>query len=121
MCCTIGYAEAPEVIEALASRAAVQYAMEYGLAPVSFETVYLKLVNSLLADGDDLSGFGTTVGDIVFLKESIPCSSFVHCYREANSVAHRLASLALNSDLDLVWQGLVPVAISSVVAAPCIN
>ncbi|XP_062015245.1 uncharacterized protein LOC133731834 [Rosa rugosa] len=118
-CCRVSSVSAPIVVEALAGRAACAWAVEFKQAPIIFESDCLQLVNYLKAEEEDHSIIGRVIDDIVVHLASIPSSFFQHIYRESNLDAHKLAKLALYSNVSANWKGPVPSTMGSFVASYC--
>ncbi|PRQ51726.1 putative ribonuclease H-like domain-containing protein [Rosa chinensis] len=118
-CCRVSSVSAPIVVEALAGRVACAWAVEFKHAPIIFESDCLQLVNSLKVEEEDHSIIGRVIDDIVVHLATIPSSFFQHVYRESNLDAHKLAKLALYSNVSADWKGLVPSTMGSLVASYC--
>ncbi|XP_062010510.1 uncharacterized protein LOC133726892 [Rosa rugosa] len=107
------------VIEALPGKAACAWAVEFNQSPNIFESDCLQLVNSLKSEEEDHSMIGRVVDDILVHLTSIPSSFFQHVYKESNLEAHKLAKLALYSNVFANWKGSIPSTIRSLVASYC--
>ena len=67
----------------------------------------------------DGSSFGLLIGDIQHYLSVLPSSSFIHVFREANSVAHKAASFALQCNLSVSWYGPIPEVCQGFLASVC--
>lgn len=100
-CVRVDFVHSPLMVEALAARLACQFAMQYHMSPVLFESNCLKVVKDVQSGVYVLSGYGTLIADTQSLLSIYPGSRFVHVYHEANILAHKLAKEALLSSLDI--------------------
>ncbi|XP_004305156.1 PREDICTED: putative ribonuclease H protein At1g65750-like [Fragaria vesca subsp. vesca] len=116
-CVRVDFVHNAVMVEALVARLACQVALQLQFSPVVFESDCLKVVKDAQSGVSDLSGYGTLIADIQSLLISCPGSRFVHVYREANVLAHKLAKKALCSSLDVRWYGSLPAIISNFVTA----
>jgi hypothetical protein len=82
----------PKISEAIAAIHAVQSGIEAGFKNVIFEGDPLQLIQDLHMDSPLLNTTGHYVDSIKHMHEFFICSTFVHCKREANGVAHSLAN-----------------------------
>ena len=62
----------------------------------------------------DFSEVSRVLEDCKEYLSSFPSFSFRHIYREANSVADRLAHFACSSSIDSIWLGESPAIIQDV-------
>ncbi|KAL6145010.1 hypothetical protein ACLB2K_055699 [Fragaria x ananassa] len=93
----------PIVVEAIAGRAACKLAIEHHLAPVLLELDYLQLVRASKEVEIDESDFGDVVEDIKICLLVLPYFHFVYVFRESNSLAHKVAKLAISSGFSSRW------------------
>ncbi|XP_040367476.1 uncharacterized protein LOC112178299 [Rosa chinensis] len=119
VCITVNSVTSPDVVEAMACRAACSLAVQFHLSPIMFETDCQSLVSTIEAEGEETSSLGRIIEDINFSLGILVGSSLRHVYREANMAAHNLAKLALHSSFNLSWSGLVPPDIRGFVASHC--
>ncbi|PRQ49098.1 putative ribonuclease H-like domain-containing protein [Rosa chinensis] len=92
-------------VEAESVRAGLLLSIHEGWSEVELETDSASLAFALATSNEDFSEIGRIVDDC---KEYMDVFSFIsvhHIYREANSVAHRLAHFASYSYYDDVWIG----------------
>ena len=105
------------VLESLAARRAVSFAMELGLSSSIIEGD-LEVVFKALQNSDwHHSSIGEIVKDIVSIAGSSRTFSFSHTRRQGNNAAHALAKRAIVSFPLLVWMEHVPPDISPIVVA----
>ncbi|XP_024196088.1 uncharacterized protein LOC112199282 [Rosa chinensis] len=119
VCITVNSVTSPDIVEAMACRAACSLAVQFHLSPIMFETDCQSLVSTIEAEGEKTSSLGRIIEDINFSLGILVGSSLRHVYREANMAAHNLAKLALHSSFNLSWSGLVPPDIRGFVASHC--
>ena len=104
------------ILESLAARRAVLFALEVGITQSSFEGDS-EIIMTSLKHGDNLSSsFGNLIGDTLILASSLLNFSFSHTVRLGNAVAHALARRAFLSFLLIVWMKSVPPGIFLLVA-----
>lgn len=104
----IPYPNSMEVLKALATRRATQFAVEVGICQSVFESDSEVVCNALKAvDGGHLS-IGQFVKDFLSTVSLLRTFSFSHTSRQGNSVAHALAKRARGTLPLLVWMELVP-------------
>ena len=118
-CSFLSNVTAPDLIEAYAGRFACEFVSNYNLSPVIFEADCLKLVTASGSEEDDDSDFGLILEDVKSLLGTMPSSFFSHVYREANSLAHRLAKFALLDSVHCSWYGSIPSTLSDLLISPC--
>ena len=109
------------MIEAEVGRVACEFARFYGLSLLVFEADCLKLVRASSSEIEDDSGFGMVMEDIRSTLLDMPSSFFSHVFREANSLAHRVAKFALLHSVQLSWYGSLPIGLSDWISSPCIS
>ncbi|PRQ31079.1 putative ribonuclease H-like domain-containing protein [Rosa chinensis] len=119
VCITVNSVTSPDIVEAMACRAACSLAVQFHLSPIMFETDCQSLVSTIEAEGEETSSLGRIIEDINFSLGILVGSSLRHVYREANMAAHNLAKLALHSSFNLSGSGLVPPDIRGFVASHC--
>ncbi|XP_062020783.1 uncharacterized protein LOC133737191 [Rosa rugosa] len=113
-CCRCDDVTSPYMVEALAGRLACKIALQFHLTPIIVESDCLRLVQAVQAAGEDTSEIGRIVDDISLALTSMAGSFFCHVYRESNKIAHKLASSALVSGLQVSWSGIVPPALDEI-------
>ena len=91
----------------------------HGLSHVVFEADCLKLVRASSSEAEDDSSFGMIVEDVRSILLDMPSARFSHVYREANSLAHKVAKFALFQYVQLSWYGSLPVGLSDWISSPC--
>lgn len=104
----IRYVTSAEHAEANAGREACFLAAKYALTPVLFEFDSAILVSASRSIVPHMSTLGRVYDDILSSLMELSGSSFVHVYREGNSLAHNLARYALNFLCDVTWYGEIP-------------
>ena len=93
----------PTAAEGLAALMAVQLSIEIGINQVQLEGDAKNVVDVVLSDTPDDSERGHITADIRASVRSIPAWEMKYASREANQVAHVLASLAISKSLYKVW------------------
>ena len=106
-------------VEALASRRAVEFALEIGITSAVFEGDSDTILKELNNPEKSLALHGHLIEDVKVLTPFFNCCSFVHVRRQGNRVAHALARWAINSPSLTIWMEDVPLDISNVVQANC--
>ncbi|XP_030930668.1 uncharacterized protein LOC115956420 [Quercus lobata] len=105
------------ILESLAARRAVLFALEVGITQSSFEGDSEIIMTSLKL-GDNLSSsFGNLISDTLILASSLLNFSFSHTVRLGNVVAHALARRAFLYFSLTVWMESVPLDIFLLIAA----
>ena len=106
--------------ETEACRAGLALAIQQGWDNFILESDCNTLTTALSSLEDDLSEVGQIIGDC---KESLKGRSIDihHIFREANSVAHRLAHLASFSSISVTWLDETPSIIEDVLYADWCN
>ena len=105
------------VLESLAARRAVSFAMELGLSSSIIEGDSEVVFKALRNSDWHHSSIGEIVKDIVSIVGSSRTFSFSHTRRQGNKSAHALAKRAIVSFPLLVWMEHVPPDISPIVVA----
>ncbi|KAK9922692.1 hypothetical protein M0R45_031145 [Rubus argutus] len=106
ICMQILHVGSPEMVEALASRAACELAINFSSSPIVFEVNSLLVVQATKAIGANTPTLGRIYEDIYACLQELSGSSFSHVYRDSNFEAHKLAKLALGLNLQLSWNGM---------------
>nr|XP_011468628.1 PREDICTED: uncharacterized protein LOC105352716 [Fragaria vesca subsp. vesca] len=119
ICMKVDTIASPDTVEALAGRAACELVAEFNLSPVIFESDCLKLVKTCSSSVEDDSTFGQVVADIKDKFSTMPCSFFLHIFRETNSAVDKLAKLALRLGFSFRWFGSVPTELGGLVSSLC--
>ena len=101
-------------VEALASRWAMELALEIGLNKGVLEGDSLILMNALKTNSHSLAQFGHIIKDIQFLASQFSIISFSHVKRHCNTVAHLIARQTLSFSSLQVWMEDVPSEIADV-------
>ena len=91
-----------EVIEALAIRQAIRFAIETSFNCVIIESDSLSVVKAIQDTAEPTCHIGNIIEDVKLLSKSMKSCEFHHTKREANQVAHSLARNAFNVDSVLV-------------------
>lgn len=102
-----------EIVEALASRRAVEFARDLSLFYAILEGDCLRVMQALIASGGCNTLYGHIVNETKRLGGALRRCSFQHVHRDKNNLAHSLARrAALSTDID-VWvedlPGIFPV------------
>jgi ribonuclease HI len=98
--CLNGFIE-PTTAEAMAALMAVQFCVEMGIQQVLLEG---DAKNVIAASCElDESGRGQLTADICSSLRSIQVWEMRYTCREANKVAHAIASLAMSATMNKVW------------------
>ncbi|XP_024197826.1 uncharacterized protein LOC112201050 [Rosa chinensis] len=119
VCMHVASISSPVKIEALAAKAACALAVQFQLAPISFEGDCLQVIQAIMASEEDTSIWGRIIDDSVFYLNQLPGSSFSHIYRESNSATDKLVRLALFSQVNVSWSGSIPIEVRGFVASHC--
>ena len=96
-----------EMVEVLAARRALWFAMELEFDRLIVEGDSEVIINSIKEGNMSHSAFGHILQDIISLCSLFNYVSFQHVKRQGNGVAHRLARRAITNPLD-VWMESVP-------------
>ncbi|XP_050246834.1 uncharacterized protein LOC126694538 [Quercus robur] len=91
-----------EMVEVVAARRTLMFAVELGFNKVEVEGDSESVVNAILGDYMDNSYMGHVLQDIKFMFSSFSFISIKHTHREGNCVAHKLARRAANNPF-FVW------------------
>ena len=92
-----------EMLEALAARKAVKFAMELGISLSEFEGESEVVHRALQAADRSHPSIGQIIKDIFSIVGSLRTFSFSHTRRQGNFVTHALAKRAIVSFPLLVW------------------
>ncbi|KAK9990631.1 hypothetical protein SO802_025616 [Lithocarpus litseifolius] len=87
-----------EMVEVLAARGALRFAMDLGFNKVFVEGDSEIIIKALNQGGLSSSSFGHIIKDIKVLSSLLGNVIFSHTRRQGNRVAHGLARLACNFD-----------------------
>ncbi|XP_075665535.1 uncharacterized protein LOC142635224 [Castanea sativa] len=104
-----------EVLEALAARKAILFAIELGLQRVIIEGDSEIIFKALSESCSDCSHIGHIIKDCKSISSLFQTHSFSHTRRQGNAVAHALAKRARKSFPLLVWMESVPPAVACLV------
>ena len=104
-----------EILELLATKCAVTFAVESGHVQVVCEGDSKLVINSLRGLGMENSQGGHLIMDIKSKSNSFLSISFVHIGRQGNAVAHALAQRARQYFFPQIWLECVPPDILSFV------
>ena len=96
-----------EMVEVLAARRALWFAMELGFHRLVVESDSEVIINSIKDGNLSHSTFGHILQDITSLCSLFSYVSFQYIKRQGNCVAHKLARRAITNPLD-VWMESVP-------------
>ena len=96
-----------EMVEVLAARRALWFAMELGFDRLVVEGDSEVIINSIKEGNMSHSAFGHILQDITSLCSLFSFVSFQHIKRQGNGVAHKLARRAITNPLD-VWMESIP-------------
>jgi ribonuclease HI len=103
-----------EMIEALAARRAIRFAMEVGVTNAEFEGDAETVIRDLCRTAPIYTPYGLVIEDAKVLLAEIQNFSLSHTRRSGNSVAHALARRASKCHSYLVWMEEVPLDINHV-------
>ena len=103
------------MLEALAARRAVKFAVELGISLYEFEGDSEVVHRVLQATDRCHPSIGQIIKDILSIVGSLRTFSFSHTRRQGNYVAHALAKRAIVSFPLLVWMEHVPSDIEQLV------
>ena len=106
------YPRSVDVLEALAARRAVKFAVELGLSSSIIEGDSEVVYRALQASDWHHSSIGEIVKDIVSIASSLRTFSFLRTRWQGNNAAHALAKRAIVSFPLLVWIEHVPPDVS---------
>ena len=113
----IPYPGTVELVEILATRRAVQFIAELGMAQSIFEGDSESVYKALKSGDVGHSSIGQYVKDIMSISGLIRTFSFSHIRRQGNCVAHALAKRARFSFPLLAWMEHVPPDVIPVVVS----
>uniref|UniRef100_A0A2N9F5C6 RNase H type-1 domain-containing protein n=1 Tax=Fagus sylvatica TaxID=28930 RepID=A0A2N9F5C6_FAGSY len=103
-----------EMIEALAARRAIRFAMEVGVTNAEFEGDAETVIRDLCRTDPIYTPYGLVIEDAKVMLAEIQNFSLSHTRRSGNSVAHALARRASKCNSYLVWMEEVPPDITHV-------
>ena len=95
-------------VETLATRRALEFAIEIGVHRVILEGDSIILFNALQSTNHSLAHFGHLAEDVKYLASCFQKCMFSHVRKHCNKVAHSLARRALKHPYLLVWMEDVP-------------
>ena len=104
-----------EVVEALACRRAIAFALENGLHQVVFEGDLTTVLNCIQASSPCLVSFGNVIEDSIASASQLCDCSFSHVRRKGNAVADKLVKLAKYLVVPQVWLEDIPSDVDSLV------
>ena len=104
-----------EVIEALAIRRAIRFAIETSFNCVIIESDSLSVVEAIQDTAESTCHIGNIIEDVKILSKTMKSCEFHHTKREANQVAHTLAHNAIKVVSELVWIEEIPQCVSDVI------
>ncbi|KAF8391778.1 hypothetical protein HHK36_022012 [Tetracentron sinense] len=96
------------VIEAIAAREGLKFALELGIQEVILESDSINTIHALTSQEENSSFESLVLDDVKTLRLSFHHCSFSHVHREGNSVAHCLARKALSIVDHIVWMEDAP-------------
>lgn len=108
VCMKLEHVSSPEMVEALVARAACELAVRFSLTPIVFEVDSLLVVQASKSAESNTTDIGRIYEDISASLIELPGASFSHVMRTSNVEAHRLAKLALRTNIQTSWFGVVP-------------
>nr|XP_023928427.1 uncharacterized protein LOC112039753 [Quercus suber]POE90863.1 hypothetical protein CFP56_26509 [Quercus suber] len=104
-----------EVIETLAIRWAIRFAIETSFNCVIIESDSLEVVKAIQDTADSTCHIRHIIEDVKQLAKAMKNCYFLHTKREANQVAHTLALNAIHVDTVLAWLEEIPPYVSDVI------
>ncbi|KAL5827457.1 hypothetical protein ACOSQ4_019254 [Xanthoceras sorbifolium] len=105
----------PLVAEAMAILRGIQFASEMGISPIMVESDSLSVINIITSHAFPLSDVGVVISDIYRSIEALNDFKIIFASRQANSVAHGLAKLALSLSDASFWLEDYPPCIENLV------
>ena len=108
-------AQDAEVIEALAIRRAIRFAIETRFNCVIIESDSLLVVKPIQDTAKPTCHIGNIIDDMKLLSKAMKSCEFHHTKREANQVAHTLAHNAIHVDIEMAWIEEIPHCVSDVI------
>ncbi|XP_060974139.1 uncharacterized protein LOC133039295 [Cannabis sativa] len=110
-----------ELAETLALRMGIQLAVKTDAIPYTIQTDCLRIVNHITRAAQAKTDWGMMLDEVRDSKEFIHCSAVNHTRRQENLVAHSLAKLACNSNVNKLWLGSYPDCASAYIMADLPN
>ena len=104
-----------EVIEALAIRRAIRFAIETRFNCVIIESDSLLVVKTVQDTDEITCHIGSIIDDVKHLSKAMKSCEFHHTKREANQVAHTLARNAIHVDTEMAWLEEIPPCVFDVI------
>src|SRR4051812_24094507 len=94
--------------EATALLKGLEFLQELGVMYVCIEVDSLELIKACNSETEVWSPASAILADCFLTAQSFNSISFVHCFREANEVAHELARYAYDSNSVIRWDDVPP-------------
>ena len=91
-----------DVIEALAIRRAIRFAIQTSFNCVIIESDSLSVVKAIHDTAESSCHFGNIIENVKILSKTMRSCDFLHTKRESNQVAHTLARNAFKVNSELV-------------------
>nr|POF20839.1 hypothetical protein CFP56_14353 [Quercus suber] len=104
-----------EVIETLAIRRAIRFAIETSFNCLIIESDSLGVVKAIQDSVDSTCHIVHIIKDVKQLAKALKSCDFHHTKREANQVAHTLARNAIRVDIVLAWLEVIPPCVFDVI------
>ncbi|KAK7861313.1 hypothetical protein CFP56_011242 [Quercus suber] len=104
-----------EVIEALAIRQAIKFAIETSFSCVIIESDSLSVIKAIQDFSESTCDIGHIIDDVKHLSMTMKSCKFHHTKREANKFAHTLACKAIHFDTEMAWLQEIPPCVSVVI------
>ena len=105
------------MVEALAARKAIEFALELGLTKVIMEGDSKVICRELQDPSPSLALHEHILQDVKCLSNALQFVRYSHVYRQGNNVTHALARRALRESNLVVWMEDVPPNIHHIVQA----
>ena len=91
--------------EVVATRDGLAFANTMGFHAIEAESDSLKVVNFCTGHDHWWDAATAIYTEILDLATDVGKVNFMHCFREANSVAHELAQFSFHNKLSSIWGG----------------
>ena len=104
-----------EVIEALAIRRAIRFAIETSFNCVIIESDSLSIIKAIKDTAETTCHIGNIIDDVKHLSKAMKSCEFHQRKREANQVAHTLARNAIHVDTEMAWLEEIPPCVFDVI------
>jgi hypothetical protein len=108
---------APVMIEAMASRTAVQLVLDLKLDRVSFEWDSRQVITALQCQDNNYTSYGHLIAETHNKTLSLQSFKFEHVGHSANSVAHVLAKKSISIESSYLWLSSMPHDVISILQA----